>query len=162
MDSEYKAYLLERYHDEVVGESFFRSMSEHATDPDTKYKWQVLTRLEIETQELLRSALKELALEVAPRREDIERGQREAAKFSSISWIEFMKRFRSVLDNFVHMFEAAENLAPDARGDNLLQHVTAHERALLAFVTRELDGCSDSSLQPVLTLLKHPPRRSRL
>ncbi|MBB6095822.1 hypothetical protein HNQ60_004713 [Povalibacter uvarum] len=159
MDSQYKAYLLERYHDEVAGESFFRTLSEHATDPDRNYKWQVLTRLETETQELLRSALKELELEVAPRREDIERGQREATRFSAIPWIEFMKGFRPVLQNFVHMFEAAESLAPDVRDRTLLQHVTAHERALLAFVTRELEGCSDASLQPVLTLLENPPRR---
>jgi len=159
MDSGYKAYLLERYHDEVAGEWFFRSLSKHATDPDRQYKWQVLTRLEIETQELLRSALKELGLEVAPRHEDIERGQREAARFSSVPWIEFMKEFRPVLDHFVHMFEAAETLAPDVRGRSLLEQVTTHERALLAFVTHEHDGCSDSSLQPIVALLRHPPRR---
>ena len=55
-------------------------------------------------------------------------------------------------------FERAEALAPPGR-EAVLQHVTAHERALLDFATRELDGRpAKESLAPVRALLCDEPK----
>lgn len=157
MHSEYRDYLLEQFHGEVHGESFFRSMGEYAQDADHKYKWQVLAQLERETKEVIRSALVELDVHPLEKREDIERGERDARRFSTVPWRPFMKGFRAELEQFVAKFEAGEKLAPDSpRHRELVRHITTHERALLTFAIREREGLGDTSLEAIVALLKEP------
>ena len=47
-------------------------------------------------------------------------------------------------------------LAP-AEGQAIVRHITQHERALLEFTVRELEGQSADSLAPIQQILAHPP-----
>lgn len=76
----------------------------------------MLTQLENETKEVIRSALAELDVHPIEKDEDIERGKRDAERFSVVPWLPFMKGFRAELAQFVARFEAGEKLAPDDRG----------------------------------------------
>ena len=68
-----------------------------------------------------------------------------------------MRGFQKELERFVGDFERAESLAPKGK-ESLLEHVTAHERALLDFATRELEGSGNGdSLESVVALLRSPP-----
>ena len=68
-----------------------------------------------------------------------------------------MQGFQQEIQRFVKEFEAAESLAPTGQ-EAVLQHVTAHERALLLFATRELEGNRENgSLEPVIALLQDAP-----
>ena len=67
-----------------------------------------------------------------------------------------MRGFQQELERFVGEFERAERLAPAGK-ESLLRHVTAHERALLDFATRELEGESRDSLESVVALLRSAP-----
>ncbi len=72
-------------------------------------------------------------------------------------WQDLMRGLQTELEGFVREFEQAGGLAPPGK-ESLLQQVTAHERALLEFVTRELAGDErGNSLEPVTALLRGLP-----
>ncbi|AMO22734.1 hypothetical protein [Ramlibacter tataouinensis] len=157
MTAEYRQYLIQRFDEEVEGESFFRGLSVRAEGADRKHKWAVLAQLEAETREHLRTALKELGVEPADQAHRVERGQKLAERFSAMPWLEFLLMFRTTLENFMSQFSAAEKLAPEEGKERaLLRHITRHEQALLAFVVREIDGRGDVSTDAVLALLGKP------
>ena len=53
-------------------------------------------------------------------------------------------------------FEKAEELAPP-EGTELARDITRHEKALLEFAVRELEGREADSLEPVVALLRDSP-----
>ncbi|MEI6000678.1 hypothetical protein H3V53_26865 [Paraburkholderia bengalensis] len=154
MPNEYQQYLIERFEEEVVGESLFHSLSEHAANSNRQQQWHTLAQLETETKEHIRAALRAMGVEVAEQRSSIERGQQLAKRFTCMPWREFMTVFRPSLENFVAEFTTAENMAPEeGKQRALLRHITLHEKALLEFACREIEGRSDASLEPVVALL---------
>jgi hypothetical protein len=66
-----------------------------------------------------------------------------------------MKGFLAEVKKLVAEFERSETLAPAGK-EQLLRHVTAHERALGRFAELELSGASDS-LAAVKALLREAP-----
>jgi hypothetical protein len=159
MSDDYATAIHKAFQGEVYGEALFRGLAERTTDAARAYKWRVLERLETETKERIRPLAEQLCGEVGEEASERERGEKDAAKFSPIPWPSLMGGFRNELLNFVASFEELEAAGPDEdRG--LLQQITAHERALLAFAEREVDGRGDASLDPVLDLLDEPPPRS--
>lgn len=159
MSPEYQQYLMDRFAEEVEGESLFRSLSERTVDAGRKSKLQVLAQLERETKEHIRKALQELGVEIYEQRKNVERGEQIAERFSQLPWMESLQILQPALKNFVAQFHAAEKLAVEAGQERtLLRHITRHEEALLAFVVRELEGRPAESLDAVLALLGHSPR----
>lgn len=150
----YRSYLVERYQGEVYGEALFHPMAAGCNDAERVGKLRLLERLERETKEFLRPALVEtggLPTESAKR---IREGQTLGSQLASAPWADLMQGFQQEIQRFVEEFEAAESLAP-AGQKAVLQHVTAHERALLLFATRELEGnLENDSLEPVIALFR--------
>src|SRR5213078_4272836 len=73
-------------------------------------------------------------------------GAKPMRRLSRVPWRDVMEGFRRELERFVTEFERAEALKSSSREvDDLLRHITNHERALLEFVTRELEDRSEHS-----------------
>jgi hypothetical protein len=156
---DFAVYLTERFQGEVYGEAVFAGMADAETDADARYKWRVLEALERETKEFLERALRERGAEAEPSDEARIQGEKFGRRLASVPRATLMAGFRSEVAKFVAEYEAAEALAP-ADGLAIARHVTAHERAILEFVDRELAGRVTESVEPVLALLASPPARS--
>ena len=144
--------LLEWYCDEIAGEAFFLALAKSADAPGRAAKWQTLARLEQHVAGRLQSELKARGVAFPAAEIDIRRGQYSALEYADLPWREALERLRPALDGYVRDFQAAESRMPaDLR--LLAQFVTTHERALLEFVTLELQGGDRHSLDGVLRLL---------
>ncbi len=148
MASDYASYVNERYQGEVYGEALFRSLAEQPRDETQKKKLRALQQLERETKELLRQEVVALGLDTREDPQRLAEGQSLARRLSSVPWRDFVKGFLAEVQKLVADFERSEKLAPSGK-EQLLRHVTAHERALARFADLELSGASDS-LAPVL------------
>ena len=156
--SDYHHYLEERYQGEVYGEALFQTMAETCPDPERAAQLRVLEQLERETKEFLLRAMSEDGLSADASPERIAEGRTLGAQLAAAPWTDLMRGFHQEIQRFVEDFERAEALAPPGR-EAVLQHVTAHERALLDFATRELDGRpAKESLAPVRALLCDEPK----
>ena len=155
MPSDYRTYLEERFQGEVFGEALFRTLADRCKDPERARKLRVLEQLEHETKEFLRPAVREAGYPGREKPERISQGEAQGAALATVPWQDLMRGLQQELSRFVADFERAEDLAPPGN-ESVLRHVTAHERALLDFAIRELDG-SDDSLQSVIALLRTPP-----
>ena len=157
---DYVAYLEERFQGEVYGEALFRTLAERCNEPDRARKLRVLAQLERETKEMILPALLEAGGTGDESAERIAEGETLGAQLAGAPWRDLMRGFQSELARFVADFERAESLAPEGKASKatLLRHVTAHERALLDFATRELDpATSRDPLESVVALLRGSP-----
>jgi len=151
---DYKTYLEQRFQGEVFGEALFRTMAHLCDDPARARKFRVLEQLERETKEFLLTALREAGLSGEENPERIDQGETLGATLVNVPWPELMRGFKKEFRLFSDEFESAEALAPAGK-ERVLRHVTVHERALLDFATRELEGrMPDDSLESVVALLR--------
>jgi hypothetical protein len=152
--SDYKTYLEQRFQGEVFGEALFRTMANLCHDPARAQKFRVLQQLERETKEFLLPALREAGASAEENCERINQGQALGAALANVPWPDLMRGFQEEFRGFADEFESAETLAPAGK-ESVLRHVTIHERALLDFATRELEGSMvGDSLQSVVALLR--------
>ena len=117
----------------------------------------MLEQLERETKEFLLPALREAGGSGEEDPERITEGETLGTNLANAPWADLMRGFEKELQRFVEEFERSEALAPAGK-KSLLRHVTTHERALLDFATRELEGSKvGDSLESVVALLRTPP-----
>ncbi len=69
-----------------------------------------------------------------------------------------MRLFKDDLPNYIAAFERLRGAARPKEAE-ILAHVTAHERAILPFTERELAGQPETSLEPIVALLRSVPAR---
>jgi hypothetical protein len=155
MASNYAEYVNERYQGEVYGEALFRGLADRADVETLREKLRVLEQLERETKDLLREEVAWLGLDTRESPERQAEGEELAKRLSSVPWATFMKGFLAEVNKLIAEFERSETLALAGK-EQLLRHVTAHERALGQFAELELSGASDS-LAAVKALLKEVP-----
>lgn len=155
--SDYRTYLEEAFQGEVTWEALFRTMASLCDDPEQARKLRVLEQLERDTKEFLLLALREAGGAVDEDPAWVKEGETLGTSLAKSPWLDVMREWEKELRRFVEDFERAEALAPAGK-ESLLRHVTIHERALLDFATRELDGgAAGNSLEAVITLLRTPP-----
>ncbi len=150
---DFRAYLIERYQGEVYGEALFRALAEREGHAERRQKWRTLQQLERETKERIRPAVAELGATTEEDPARCKEGEDLAARLAAVPWDDLMKGFRTELEKFVREFEKAEELAPP-EGAELARDITRHEKALLEFAVRELEGREAHSLEPVAALLR--------
>lgn len=146
------AELLEWYCGEVGGEAFFSALAHGAGEPGRAAKWRKLAQLEQYVAGRLRTELEARGVQMPTAAADLQRGLNSAQEYASLTWREALSRLRPVLVRYVRDFQAAESRMPEEVLP-LARFVTDHERALLEFVTRELDHDGQHSLDSVLGLL---------
>jgi len=152
----YFAELLDAYRGEVAGEAFFTALAQQMAEPEHARKWRTLARLEQFVANRLRAVLEAEGVRIPAIEPDWQRGLRSAKEYAALSWPEALDRLLPELDRYVREFEASESRMPK----NLLplaQFVTAHERALVEFVTLELAQQGADSLAAALRLLEENP-----
>ncbi|MCH2171962.1 hypothetical protein MK489_14345 [Myxococcota bacterium] len=156
LQSDYHTYLEERFQGEVYGEALFGAMAEGCDDPVRVRKLRLLEQLERETKEFLLPLVMEAGHSGEASQERIAEGIHLGRQLAKVPWGELLQGFQSELERFVLEFEQAEGLAPPGKR-NLLRRVTDHERALLDFSTREIEGDEPGALGAVVSILTEPP-----
>lgn len=156
MNDDYVAYLHECFQGEVLGEALGAALAASASDPDHRRKWRAFERLERETKERIRRALEARGETVREDPHQRTAAAKWAARYGAMPWDEAMAALRPVIEKYVRSFEKREAQAP-ADGRDVARAITRHERALLEFTVRELDGRSETSLEPIVRLLDEPP-----
>ena len=159
MADDYLDRVVEAYRGEAFGEAIFDELAQASDDGDTTYKWKVLAQLERETKERLKPLVAALGGDVRVGPESYAGGAKLAARWRQQTFDELMVDFTLTIPKYVGFFEKLE---ADGRPEDrdVLAAVTAHERAIQTFAEREVAGRGETSLEPVLALLDHPPRRS--
>lgn len=159
MNSEqYLRTLEEFFQGEVTGEALFHALGEALEDAEHRYQMRVLEQLERETKELLRENIGRLGGDVRESGSARATGIAQAKTIATMPWAKFMHIFEREVRKFVARFEEVEKSGP-AQGAQLLAAVTAHERALLSFSTRQSSDAAGDPLEPVISLLKVVPPR---
>ena len=156
MNDQFVAYLHECFQGEVIGEAFGVALAEAAQDPVHRQKWRFVEQLERETKGRIRAALEALGESVEEDPEKRAEGTSFGETFAQLPWSEAMDKLKPMLEKYVRYFEEHEKTAPPD-GLALAQHLTRHERALLAFTVCEIEGQPDNSVEPIERLLDNPP-----
>lgn len=156
MNDDYVAYLHECFQGEVLGEALGAALAESASNPDHRRKWRTFERLERETKQRIWRALEARGETVRDDPHQRTEAAKWAARYGAMPWDEAMAALRPVIEKYVRYFEKRERQAP-ADGRDVARAITQHERALLEFTVRELDGRSETSLEPIARLLDEPP-----
>lgn len=153
-DDAYADYVEARYQGEVGGEALFAALAEARVDAEEARKVRVLERLERETKEVLAPEVEAVGRSLAPDEAKAAGNRALGTELGGAEWLELMGVMRTQLVDFVEQFRSAESLAPPGR-EALLQHVTAHEQALLDFAEAELAGQGETSLASTEALLRN-------
>ena len=156
MSDQFVAYLHESFQGEVMGEALGAALAEAAQDPVHSQKWRFVEQLERETKGRIRAALEALGESVEEDPEKRAEGKSWGERFAKLPWSEAMDKLKIELEKYIRYFEKHEKTAP-SDGLAIAQHITRHERALLEFTLREIEGKPDSSVEPIERLLDNPP-----
>ena len=140
--------LLEWHREEVSAQAMFEELALASEDAERAHKWRALARLEAHVADRLRAALAKRGVAVPSPDDDRARRVQAGNPYLKLSWREAMEDMRPWIARYVCEFEAAESRMP-ADLLPLARFVTAHERALLDFVTRELHRGGYDSLAAV-------------
>ena len=152
----YVVELLEAYRGEVAGEAYFSALAQETSEPDHAHKWRTLAQLEHLVATRIRTALEARGIPIPATDADWQRGLRSATEYIALPWRDALARLQPELDRYVREFEVSESAMPEEFLP-LAQFVTAHERALLEFVTMELERSGTDSLAAPLRLLGEKP-----
>lgn len=147
------AKLLEWYRDEILGEALFLELADAARDDrEHAAKWRMLANLERCVQERLAAALTKRGVPLPDPEEDWQRGQAFAKPLLGIPWTELMPL---LLPEGVKSHRAMQAAATSMPSDlsTLAQFVVAHEQALIDFMTSEIGGKGNESLEPVTKII---------
>lgn len=156
MNDQFVAYLHECFQGEVMGEALGVALAEAAQDPVHSQKWRFVEQLERETKGRIRATLEALGESVEEDPEKRAEGKSWGERFAKLPWSEAMDELKPALEKYIRYFEKHEKTAPPD-GLAIAQQITRHERALLEFTLREIEGQTDSSVEPVERLLDNPP-----
>ncbi|MBS0389119.1 MAG: hypothetical protein JSR15_11625 [Proteobacteria bacterium] len=148
--------LLEWHRDEVSAQAMFEELAQAAADADCARKWRTLARLEGHVAAQLAAALAARGVTVPSPAADQARRTQAGNPYLELSWRAAMEAMRPWLARYVDEFKAAESRMP-AELLPLARFVTAHEQALLDFVTRELGRDGRDSLTAVHGVLDISP-----
>ena len=150
----YHDHLLKAYEGELIGRVFFNELAKSAATPAAARKLEFLAGIEVRTARVMAPLISRYGLQ--PRSADNldAQGRRDAAKYAGLPWDVMNARFVAEFPPYVDEFLDAEAAAP-ATDLRVMQLVTAHEVALIAFSKEEAAGGDGgmAQLQVYLTQL---------
>jgi ATP-dependent helicase/DNAse subunit B len=154
-----KSRLQDAWQGEVFGMAMYRSIAEQQKDSFRQWQWTALHQLEIETGAEMRQLLLRHGLSVTELEESRRAGLAEAARIVVLPWLEMMKEFADDLPATIDDYRTLERAcALEGRDAETMRLLVDHEVASLDFAQVEMRGDSQNSINPVLALLKEPPR----
>ncbi len=162
MSSEtFKQGLVELYQGEVLGEVLFDQVLSAFTEPDKRYKIEVMLQLETETKARLRPAMVALGLDLREQPETRQLGLDIAAGLKGVSWTDAMVAIRDSVAPAIVRYKAIAASAP-AEYQSLAEAMVTHEQSLCDFAERELAGETAISIDVISSQLQYPlPLASR-
>lgn len=147
--------LLLFFEEEIMGEAYFRGLTDHFDDPDHKAKLALLAEVERHAAEAVRPLLQRHGLVPRP---DMALGQEEElhiTEHGSWSWSELVTYMSVRYPVYMDDFEGLEKMAP-MRDLPALKFLTAHEVAAIEFANMEVAG-NPASADPLRRYLKSSP-----
>ncbi len=156
MLTDFERALYDAYQGEVTGQAFCEALAETAPNQAASVKWRALAQLEAATKNRLRPFVVAMGQEASADPKRIEEGEVLAQRYAGMDWATQMESMLPVLRRALAAFEEREreSEASEEYG-KVSAALTAHERALLSFVERELAGEPDS-LAAVEAILDAP------
>ena len=159
-DADYLEALLAAYEDEVVGEAYFRGLSERFEAAAHREKLALLAELERHTAGVVLPLVDRHGLSPRPPAVLDEQGRSEAASYAGSDWDDLMREMAGTYGVYVEEFRALERMAPeDDRA--ALARLTRHESLIIDFAERELAARADS-LDAIRDFLNGVPPTERL
>lgn len=159
LDPSLRSHLQEAWQGEVFGMAMYRAIVEQQQDSIRRWQWQALYQLEVETGSAMRQLLQRHGLPVAELEGSKRAGLAEAERIVQLPWQDMMMAFADDLPATINDYRALELacafIGKDAAAMRLL---VDHEVASHDFAQAEIRGESHGSIEPVLALLKQPPR----
>ena len=136
---DYRASLLDFFEEEVVGEAFFNTLAERFGTSDQRHKLSLLAQMERRVVETMRPLIEKYDLR--PRADEPLHGigRKEAERYISATWHEFMARIVAEFPVFLEEFSALAAVAP-VEDLSSLQAFDRHEIATIEFAKREIAG----------------------
>lgn len=154
-----RSRLQDAWQGEIFGMAMYRSIAEQQKEPFRQWQWTALHQLEIETGAEMRQLLLRHGLSVTGLEDSRRAGLAEAARIVVLPWLEMMKEFADDLPATIDDYRALESAcAFEGRDAETMRLLVEHEVASLNFAQVEMRGESQNSINPVLALLKEPPR----
>jgi hypothetical protein len=159
LDPGIKSRLQDAWQGEVFGMAMYRAIAEQQQDPIRRWQWVALHQLEVETGTAMRQLLLRHGLPVTEFGESKRAGLAEAERIVVLPWQDMMKAFAEDLPATIDDYRALERACTfEGRDAATMRFLVDHEVASLEFAQFEMRGESHGSINPVLTLLKEPPR----
>ena len=139
--------------------AMYRAIAEQQQDSFRRWQWSVLHQLEVETGTAMRQLLLRHGLPVMESEESVRAGLAEADRIVALPWLDMMEAFADDLPATIDNYRALErSFAFDDLDASALRFLVDHEVASLEFAQLEMRGESRVSVNPVLSLLREPPR----
>lgn len=151
----YPACIRELYESEIFGEASALSLIKAAKDDHDRYRFGTLLQLETETKARLRPFLAKYAL---PLTEDMDLSDVDGmvgAYKSASSFREFAAVIRPAIVHFQSRFAQIAQAGP-AEDQPVLESMVRHESAILKWLTEEMEGHPEGSLDDMIGELKYP------
>ena len=124
---------------EVWGIASYRAMMEGQSDPVRRWKWAVLTQLEVETRAAMFDLLRTLGGDTQDREASRQAGLIEAERLLQMDWLTMISAFSADLPGLIAEYSALEKAAQPHIGEaTALRKLVQHEKATLAFCEAEL------------------------
>jgi len=151
--------LQDAWQGEIFGMAMYRAIADQQQGAFRRWQWTALLQLEIETGEEMRQLLLRHGLSVTELDESRRAGLAEAARIVILPWHKMMNEFADDLPATVDDYRALERTCSfEGRDAEVMHLLVNHEVASLEFAQAEMLGESQHSINPVLSLLKDPPR----
>jgi dimethylamine/trimethylamine dehydrogenase len=153
----YRELLLVAYEQEVAGVGYFSGLAERFRDLGRQAELELLAAIEEQTARAIEPLLEKYRL-VSRSRAELERlGREDAATEAASSWDALMTVFAAEFPVFVEGFERLVELAPEDE-KAVARQLLDHERTLVDFAQRELQGESDDAVGVVRRHLRRYAR----
>lgn len=152
---DYRDRLLLYFEEEIMGEAYFRGLTDHFDHPDQKAKLALLADVERHAAEAVRPLLRRHGL--VPRSDAVLglEEKKQIAEHGNWSWKELVTYMSVRYPLYMDDFEGLEKMAP-AFDLPALKFLTAHEVAAIEFANREVAG-NPASAEPLRRYLASSP-----
>lgn len=140
----YEATLVAYYEEEVAGDAYFATLADRAESGAAAEALRLLAAVERRTAELMAPLLDRHGLKARDEATLLAWGREVAEPHLAMTWPQLVERMATLYPSYMPMFEALERMAPP-EDLAVLQTVTAHEAAAIAFAEREHAGEPDST-----------------
>lgn len=138
------------YQSEVMGETLFRVARALTWNRERRAKWRLLEALETQTKDRYLEHVSEIK---APPLSATLLGVLYGLLLAAVPWKTAMTMLLEGTSPYMETFEYL--LAQSSDGERAFyEYVVAHEKAIVNFASRELEG-SNNSLAEVIALLEH-------